>query len=133
MKTQTTNSKAVTWTGRILHGLISLFLLFDSGIKIFRHPKAIEGTVQLGLSESCVQPLGWFLFLSTILFILSRTRILGAIFITAYLGGAVAITYCMQKDGHPYLFAIVFAVITWLSLVLQNKQIKTILFTNQHQ
>lgn len=129
----TTSSRAGLWTGRILHGIISLFLLFDATIKIIKHPKAVEGTLQLGLPESCIQPLGWYLLGCTVLFILPRTRLLGAIFLTAYLGGAVAITYSIQKEGHPYLFAVVFAVIAWLSILLQHKHIRNSLFNNQNQ
>ena len=133
MKTQTKQVKARRWTGRILHGIISLFLLFDSVVKIIKHPEAVKGTTQLGLPESCIQPLGWYLLLCTVLFIIPRTRLLGGIFLTAYLGGAVAITYSAQQEGHPYLFAIVFAIIAWLSILLQNNQIKNALFTDKNQ
>ena len=36
------------WTGRILSGLVILFLLFDTMIKVLKSPAAVEGTVQLG-------------------------------------------------------------------------------------
>lgn len=124
MENKQNNSKISLWTGRILKGLMVLFFLFDAGVKIIKHPKAIEGTIQLGLPESCLQTLGIYLLISTALYIYNKTVVLGGLLITAYLGGAVAITYSVQKDGHPYFFAIVIAVIIWASEYLRNEKIR---------
>ena len=34
------------WAGRIMSGLVALFLLFDSVIKLVKLPIAVEGTMQ---------------------------------------------------------------------------------------
>jgi len=127
MENQQSNSKISLWSGWILKGLICLFLLFDGAMKLIKHPKAVEGTMQLGLPESCLQTLGIYLVLSTVLFLYSRTVLLGGLFITAYLGGAAAITYQVQKDGHPYMFPVVFAILLWIAEYLRNDRIRTVL------
>jgi hypothetical protein len=115
------------WIGTILKFLIVLFFLFDSITKIIKHPKSVEGTVQLGLPEDCLIPLGLYLFFGTLLYIYNKTSILGGVFITAYLGGAVAVTYAAQQPGHSYVFAIMFAVIMWLAEFLRNLKMRTVL------
>src|SRR5437762_13935578 len=83
-------SKARLWTGRVLGILPALFLLFDAIMKFVKPIFVVEATVRLGYAESVILPLGAVLLVSTILYLLPRTAILGAILLTGYLGGAVA-------------------------------------------
>jgi hypothetical protein len=124
MENVTRKSKIGFWSGWVLKGLLSLFLLFDAMMKIIKHPQAVEGTKQLGLPESCIQPLGIYLLITTILFLYNRTVIMGALLITAYLGGAVAIMFSAQKEGHPYLFPVVFAILLWIAEYVRNEKIR---------
>jgi len=78
------------WAGRIISGLVVLFLLFDSIIKVMRLDPAVEGTVEFGYNESVVFGIGLTLLVCTILYAIPRTAILGAILLTGYLGGATA-------------------------------------------
>ncbi|HXC06118.1 MAG TPA: DoxX family protein [Bacteroidia bacterium] len=126
MEQQSRTPKAALWTGYILKTLFSLFLLFDAAMKVIRHPQAVEGTKKLGLPEECIPVLGIYLLIATVLFIIPRTAILGALFITAYLGGAVAITYQAKMEGHPYVFAIVFAVLLWISEYLRSEKLRQV-------
>jgi hypothetical protein len=127
MENQSNNSKVSLWSGRILKGLIITFLIFDAAMKIAGHPKYVEGTLQLGLPESCVFPLGVYLLLSTIMYLVPRTVLMGGLFLTAYLGGAAAITYAADNNGHPYLFPVIFTVILWLAEFLRNEKIRSFL------
>ena len=127
MEQQLNNSKISLWSGRILKVLIVLFLLFDAVMKIIRHPKYIEGTMELGLPASSVQPLGIYLFLATVLYFIPKTTVLGGLLVTAYLGGAVAITYAANNSGHPYIFPIVFAAAIWIAEYLRNTKLRSAL------
>jgi hypothetical protein len=120
-------SKPVLWTGRVLKALIVIFLLVDAIMKLIKSPIYVKGTTDLGLPESSVAVLGAYLFISTILYALPRTAMYGILFIVSYLGGAVAITFLSAKEGHPYIFPIVFAVITCVAEFLINPTIKNIL------
>ena len=116
--------KTRLWPGRILKGLVSLFLLFDAVMKIIEHQKYVEGTEQLGLPVSSVQPLGIYLLIATVLYNIPGTILLGGLLLTAYLGGAVAITFAANAGGHPYVFPVVFAVMIWLAEYLQNENFR---------
>jgi hypothetical protein len=124
-------SKPVLWTGRVLKALIVIFLLVDAIMKIIKHPIYVKGTVDFGLPESCVQVLGAYLLIATALFVYRKTAIYGILFLVAYLGGAVAITFAAAKDGHPYIFPIVFAILICVSEILINIQIKKALTLKQ--
>src|SRR5690349_9229460 len=80
-------SKTARWTGRILSGLVALFLLFDGAMKLAKPDFVVEGTIKYGYSESVIVPLGIVLITSTLLYLFPRTAALGAILLTGYLGG----------------------------------------------
>jgi hypothetical protein len=130
METQVTinmekqQSKAMLWTGRIISTITILFLLMDSIMKIFRESHHIEGTVKLGFTDAAVQPIGITLLVCTILYIIPRTAVLGAILLTAYLGGAVAI---MARVGEPFYFPIIFGVLVWCGLFFRDMKIRNII------
>src|SRR5579862_8044628 len=91
METGNTNlSKPRIWTGHILGGLAVAFLLMDAVMKLFKPPFVVEATVQLGYPESTIVGIGIALLFCTLLYIIPRTAVFGAILLTGYLGGAVA-------------------------------------------
>jgi hypothetical protein len=115
---------AQIWTGRILSGLTVLFLIFDSVVKLVQSHWALEATVRLGYSEQVVLPLGIVLLASTLLYVLPRTSILGAILLTGYLGGATA---THVRVGQPFVFPIVFGVLVWLGLWLRDARLRALI------
>jgi hypothetical protein len=94
------DSKGKIITGRIISGLVILFLLFDAIMKIIRESHSVEGSVKLGWPDHSVTALGILLLVCTIFYSIPRTAVLGAILITGYLGGAIAI---MFRVGGLYL------------------------------
>jgi hypothetical protein len=112
------------WAGRILSGLTVLFLTFDSVVKLVQSHWALEATAKLGYSEQVVLPLGIVLLVSTLLYVLPRTSILGAILLTGYLGGATA---THVRVGEPFVFPIVFGVLVWLGLWLRDERLRSII------
>lgn len=110
-------AKAAIWTGRIISGICILFLLFDAAMKIIREHHVIEASTKIGWPDAAIQPTGIVLLLSTILYIIPRTVTLGAILLTAYLGGATAI---MVQSGGSFIFSVIFGLLVWLGLYLRD-------------
>jgi hypothetical protein len=117
-------SRAASAVGWILTGLVSAFLLFDGVAKIIRPRFVVEGTVKYGFQESVILPLGIVLTACTILYLIPRTCVLGAILLTGYLGGAVC-THVRAGEG-AFLFAVVFGGLVWLGLYLRNPRIRAL-------
>jgi hypothetical protein len=121
-------SKALTWTGRVLSGLIVLFLVMDGGMKVARLPVTITTTEQLGYPGSVVFGLGVLTLLIALLYALPWTSVLGAILLTAYLGGAVA---THLRVGNPLfsheLFGVYVGVIAWAGLWLRDPRLRALI------
>src|SRR5438552_8310869 len=83
-------SRKMLWAGRIVSALPALFLLLDGVMKLFKPAVVVDATVKLGYPQSVIIPLGIVLTVCTLLYVVPRTRALGAILLTGYLGGAVA-------------------------------------------
>jgi DoxX-like family len=83
-------SKSRLWTGRILSTILVLFLLFDAIAKLLRLAPVLQAFDQLGWSRNLAIPLGIVLLACTLLYMIPNSSALGALLLTAYLGGAVA-------------------------------------------
>ncbi|HTK42957.1 MAG TPA: DoxX family protein [Gemmatimonadales bacterium] len=117
------------WAGRIVGGLVVLFLLFDTMMKLLRLPQAMEGTVQLGYPENSVLVIGIIQLACLVLYLIPRTSILGAILLTGYLGGAVATHVRIESPLFTHiLFPIYVGLFIWGALVLRNDRLRTLLF-----
>src|SRR5687768_12553115 len=78
------------WAGRALSALAVTFLLFDSVGKLLEVQPVIEGTLSLGYPRHIVFTLGIILLGCVLAYVVPQTAVLGALLLTAYLGGAVA-------------------------------------------
>jgi hypothetical protein len=116
------------WIAYIVSGLPALFLLVDGVAKLFKPAAVVQGTIELGYPESVIVPLGIILLVSTLLYIVPRTSVLGAILLTGYLGGAVA---THVRIGSPLpthtLFPIYLGILVWLGLYLRNARLRELL------
>lgn len=113
--------KGRLWTGRIISWLCILFLVFDASMKIILERHSVEGSAKVGWSEGMLQPLGSTLLICTILYAIPRTAILGAILLTAYLGGATAENI---RAGFPLWFSVIFGILVWLGIWLRDHRLR---------
>ena len=84
--------------GRVLSGLVIVFMLFDGAIKLVPWPVVMQTMDKMGYgsSESFARTLGVITIACTVLYSIPPTSILGAILLTGYLGGAMA---CMPGSA----------------------------------
>ena len=113
-------SRARLRAGRGLPALALLFLAADSGAKLVGAEAAVRGTVQLGFPPSATAPIGILLAICTLLHTAPRTAVLGALLLTGYLGGAVAIHVRAGSGAFPILFTVAFGALVWLGLLLRR-------------
>jgi hypothetical protein len=120
-----TVSKGAFWTGRIVIALVSLFMLFDGGIKVLRLAPAVEGTIRLGYPASVVVPIGLVSLISAFLYAIPRTSILGAILLTGFLGGATATQVRVQDPW--FFFPVLLGVLVWVGPFLLDKRLHALI------
>ena len=122
--TKTQSNKGALWTGRILTWLCIAFLLVDAIMKVVKAAPSMEGSVKLGWPEDSVQGIGIVLLACTILYMIPRTAIFGAILITGYLGGATAI---MVRADVAFFFPVFFGVLVWGGIFLRDAKLRALI------
>ena len=118
-------SRGKLWTGRILTGLVVLFMLFDAIGKLIRPvPGPIaEAFARLGFPLSLATSIAILLLVSTIVYAIPRTAVLGAVLLTGYLGGAVAIHLRAGSSTFETVFPVIFGVIAWTGILLREPRL----------
>ena len=124
----TSTSTIMLWTGRILSALVILFLLFDGTIKVMELDVATRTTVQLGYPESVVFGIGVLTLAIAALYAIPRTSVLGAIFLTGLLGGAIA---THLRVGSPIfthmLFGLYLGLAAWGGPLLRDDRLRAMI------
>ena len=110
-----------------MSALAALFLFMDGGMKLFKPPIVVQATVQLGYPESTIVGIGIPLLASTLLYVIPRTSLFGAILLTGYLGGAVASNVRVATPLLNILFPVVFAALVWGGLWLMDRRLRQLL------
>ncbi|MEO5922466.1 MAG: DoxX family protein [Bryobacteraceae bacterium] len=119
-------SKKMIWTGRILSWATGFFM-FTSGINLMfiRSAEMAAGFATFGIPEDVIFGIGASALVSSILYFIPRTAVLGAILLTGYLGGAVA-THVRIHD--PLMFApLTVGILIWLGLWLRDEQLRALI------
>lgn len=120
--------KARLWTGRFLTGVAILLLGLDVLGKFIQPREVVEATVALGYRPEQVLPIGAMLAVGVVLYAIPRSSLLGAIYLTGFLGGAVASQF---RVGAPLashvLFGTYVALLVWGGLVLRKPRILDVL------
>lgn len=120
-------SKKMLWAGRIMSYLPALFLLFDAISKLVKPAPVVEATVKLGYPESVVVPLGIVLLVCTLLYLIPKTAVLGAILLTGYLGGAVATHVRVGGSAFEIFFPVIFGILLWGGLHLRDERLRRLI------
>lgn len=124
---RSTTSRSV-WTGRVLSGFVIVFLSWDATMKLIRHPMAVEGSAALGYPESTIVIIGLIAAACTVLYVIPRTAVLGAVLWTGYLGGAIATHLRMGNPLFSHtLFPIYVAALLWGGLALRDGRVMALL------
>ena len=96
-------------------------------MKLVKPAPVVEATSRLGFPESALTGVGLVLLACTILYLIPRTAVLGAILLTGYLGGAVAIQVRAGSSVFETLFPAIFGALVWGALVLQDGRLRALM------
>ena len=118
------------WTGRALSAVIVLFMIFDGVIKLPPLDIVTQTMVPLGwpADANVARMLGVIGLVSTALYALPRTAVLGAILLTAYMGGAIATNVRVDNPLFSHtLFGVYLGVILWGGLYLRDPRVRALI------
>jgi hypothetical protein len=123
-------SSGALWTGRVLSTIIVLFMIFDGVIKLPPLDVVTQTMVPLGwpADPNVARLLGIIGLVSTALYALPRTSVLGAILLTAYMGGAIATNVRVDNPLFSHtLFGVYLGIILWGGLYLRDPRVRALI------
>jgi hypothetical protein len=109
------------WAGWIISILPALLLLFSAVTKLAKPAFVMEGFAHLGYAAGLAVPIGILELACTIVYLVPRTAVLGAILLTGYLGGATA---SQVRAGDPFYAPALLGVLVWLGLYLRDSRLR---------
>jgi len=118
-------SKKQLWAGRIISALPVLLLLFSGVMKLLKPTPVLQGFAHYGYPESLIVVIGILEIACTLVYVIPQSSYLGAILMTAYLGGATASNV---RVGDPSYFAtVILGVLVWAGLYLRDARLRALL------
>lgn len=112
------------WIGRVLSAFVVLFLLFSSVIKLIGRPEVVQTFTELGYPTKFALTVGLIELTCIVLYAIPRTAVLGAVLLTALLGGAIAARLRAESPLFSHtLFGVYVGVIAWVALLLREPRL----------
>jgi hypothetical protein len=118
-------SKALLWIGRALSALATIFMVLDGIMKLVKPPAVASAQAALGYPDELTPWLGVVALVGALLYAIPRTSILGAIWLTAYFGGAVSAQ--ARIENVSFLFAVAMGIIAWAGLYLRDVRLRALI------
>jgi DoxX-like family len=104
--------------------LVGAFLVFDAVGKLAGFQQVKDATVAMGFPDGQVLIVGIVLSVCLVVYAIPRTAVLGALGLTAYLGGAVTANMRIEAPlFSAVLFAVYFGVLMWVGMVLRRPEL----------
>jgi hypothetical protein len=116
-----------TWAGRILTGLVTVFLLFDGAVKVVAPAFAAAHSGQLGIPDDLVFPIGVIELACLAVYLIPQTSALGAVLLTGFLGGAISTHFRVSDPLLGFtLFPTYVAALAWGGLFLRDDRLRVL-------
>ena len=116
-------SKKMLWASYIISAIPVLILTMSAAMKFVKPVGMEEGMKHLGWEMSQATGLGILEIACTIVYLIPRTAVLGAILLAAYLGGATA---THVRVGDPFYATVILGVLVWLGLYFRDPRLRAL-------
>ena len=120
-------SRTAAIAARTIEVLVVLFMLFDVFGKYMRPEPVTSAFARQGMPIVLAFVIGTLLLVLTILYIIPRTSVLGAVLLTGYFGGACAVN--MRAGFSPFetLFPVMFGILMWVPVYVLEPRVRELL------
>jgi hypothetical protein len=108
------------WSGRVISGIMVAFFLLDGVLHLMKPAPVLEAFGRLGLPAGLSVGLGVLELVLLVLYLVPTTAVSGAILLTGYLGGAVAIHLRAGSSAFETAFPVILGAAFWLGLFLRR-------------
>ena len=120
-------SSRARWGGRVLSALPTLFLAMDGVMKLFAPPPVVEASARIGVTQPTLGWIGAIELVCLALYLVPRTAVLGAVLLTGYLGGAVALHVRMGDPLATHVLSPVYVgALFWAGLYLRDVRVRAL-------
>lgn len=113
--------KKMLWAGRVVSAVPVFMLLLSGGMKLARLASILEAFAHFGYPVSLAVAIGALEIACTLVYVIPRTAFLGAILMTAYLGGATATNV---RVGDSVVIPVALGVLVWAGLFLRDGRLR---------
>lgn len=114
------SSSKLPIAGWVLSFLLAGFFCMSASGKLRDFEGKEEMMGKLGYSMETMKTIGFVELVITAVFLIPQTAFLGAILLTAYMGGAVA---THVRIGEAFFFQILFGVLVWVAYWLRRPDV----------
>ncbi len=122
--TPPSQSKSILWISYVMSTLPVLMLIFSGVMKLIQPAGMMENVAKMQFPVALLLPIGIVELICTVLYIIPRTSVLGAILLTGYLGGAIE-THVRLQEG--FILPLAFGVLLWGGLFLRDARIRDLI------
>jgi len=113
------------WAGRIISALAALLLLFSGSMKLLKATAVIVGMAHYGYPAHLILAIGVLEVGCSIVYLIPRTAILGAILMRDYLGGATATN--VRVEDPSFIGPVLAGVFVWAGLYLRDARLSELI------
>ena len=114
------------WTARVIAALTVLFLAFDAVGKFLKPQPVADAFARLGLPISLAPAIGTLLLTLVVLYVVPKTRVLAAVLLTGYLGGAIAVNLRAGDPAFETLFPAIVGLLVWIPPYLLDERVRAL-------
>jgi DoxX-like family len=119
-------NKKMRIAGWVLSGLVATFLIFGSAVgKFVEWEGKTEMFQHIGYSPELIMKIGVLEIILSLLFLIPRTGFIGAVLLTAYLGGATA---THVRVGDQFFFPVLVGIVMWIAFALRRPEVFSFAF-----
>jgi hypothetical protein len=122
----TTRTKNII--GWVLSGIAAALLIASATDKIISSEHAVQMANSFGISAVTYRLLGIIELTAALLFLYTRTGMLGLLLLSSYLGGAIA---THLQHGQDILFPMTIEALTWMAAAIRFPELSSKILKNE--
>lgn len=122
------SKKSLTWwVSAVISGLVVVALLGSALVKFIQPGDYAQQAAETGMQPHHLTTLGVLLTICALVYAIPMSRVLGAILITGYFGGALAAHMLADDPIGTFIMPTLIPVLAWLGVYLIDERLRALL------